>query len=123
MILALFVGRCEDDLICDFAETYHVFDWRALPLKTAAILANGLSQDSRCFRKINNQKLRSDEYALLAILDELRMIRWLHSSDAQKGRNRPDSVLLNCLEPKKSKTISFRTAEEFEAMRSKILAG
>ena len=123
MTLALFVGKCEDDLICDMAETYHIFNWRELPLKTAAVLASGLSQDSRCFRKVNNQKLRSSEYTLLAILDELRIIKWLHTSDAQKGKNRPESVLMSLLEPKKNKTVGFRTAEEFESVRSKILAG
>ena len=39
MDLALLVSRCEDELICDMAETYHVLNWRELPLKTAAIAA------------------------------------------------------------------------------------
>ena len=123
MTLALYVGRCEDELICDFAETYHVLNWRELPLKTAAILAGGLYQDSRCARKINGQKLRSEEYTNLAILDELRILRWLQTSDAAKGKNRPESVLKNLLEPMKPKTTGFRTPEEFEATRQKIIGG
>ena len=122
MLLALFVGRCEDDFICDMAETYHVFNWRGLPLKTAAILAGGLSQDSRCVRKINGQKLTSSEYTQLAILDELRLIRWLNTADAAKGKNRPDSVLGTLLKPP-TKATGFATAEEFEAKRKKIIAG
>lgn len=123
MVLALFVGRCEEELICDMAETYHVLNWRELPLRTAAILANGLSQNSRCYRKVSGQKLSSDEYTQLAILDELRIIRWLHSADASKGKNRPESVLAQMLEPKKKATIGYSTPEEFEAMRKKIIAG
>ena len=123
MTLALFVGKCEDEFICDMAETYHIFNWRELPLKTAAVLASGLSQDSRSFRKVHDQKLRSEEYTLLAILDELRILRWIHTTDAQHGRNRPESMLMNLLEPKQNKTVGFRTAEEFEATRNKILAG
>jgi len=123
MTLALYVGRCEDELICDFAETYHVLNWRELPLKTAAILASGFYQDSRCVRKISGQKLRSDEYTNLAILDELRILRWLQTSDAAKGRNRPESVLKNLLEPRKPKTTGYRTPEEFEAIRQKIIGG
>lgn len=123
MTLALFVGRCEDELICDMAETYHVLNWRELPLKTAAILASGLHQDSRCFRKINGQKLRSDEYTQISILDELRLIRWLQTSDAAKGKNRPESILNNLLEPRKSKATGYRTPEEFEATRRKIIGG
>ena len=122
MLLALFVGRCEDDFICDMAETYHVFNWRGLPLKTAAILAGGLSQDSRSVRKINGQKLTSSEYTQLAILDELRLIRWLNTADAAHGKNRPDSVLETLLKPPKKAT-GFATAEEFEAKRKKIIAG
>lgn len=32
----------EEALICDFAETYNILDWRELPCRTAAILASGL---------------------------------------------------------------------------------
>lgn len=122
MTLALLVGRCEEELICDMAETYHVFNWRELPLRTAAILANGLHQDSRCFRKMNGQKLRSDEYVNLAILDELRVLVWLNTKDAAKGKNQPESILKNMLEPKNKKVTGFRTAEEFEARRKLIIA-
>lgn len=121
MTLALLIGRCEDEFICDMAETYHVFDWRELPLKTAAVLASGLHQDSRSFRKLNNQKLRSDEYIQIGILDELRIIAWMMTKDAAKGKNPPESVLKTMLEPKK-KTMGFRTAEEFEARRKNIIA-
>lgn len=123
MTLALLVGRCEDELICDMAETYHVFNWRELPLRTAAILDSGLHQDSRCFRKLNGQKLRSTEYVQFAILDELRLIRWLNTADAAKGKNRPEPVLQSILEPRRPKTVGFRTPEEFEAIRQKIIAG
>lgn len=106
------------------AETYHVLNWRELPLKTAAVLASGLHQDSRCFRKINNQKLRSDQYTQFAILDELRLLRWMQTKDAEKGRNRPESILKSMLEPKESQRVTaFRTAEEFEARRKMIIAG
>ena len=32
----------EDELVCDFAETYHILDLRALPVPLAATLAWGL---------------------------------------------------------------------------------
>lgn len=106
------------------AETYHVLNWRGLPLRTAAILAAGLHQDSRCFRKVNNQKLRSDQYPQLAILDELRLIRWSQTKDGAKGRNRPPSILEEMLKAgSKPKVTSFRTMEEFEARRKQIIEG
>lgn len=123
MTLALLVGRCEDEFICDMAETYHVLNWRELPLKTAAILAGGLYADSRSFRKINGQKLRSDQYAAYAILDELRLLTWLHTKDAVNGENKPKSLLEKMTETNEQRVTGFRTAEEFEARRKKITKG
>lgn len=106
------------------AETYHILNWRELPLRTAATLACGLHQDSRCFRKINNQKLRSDMYPQLAILDELRLLRWSQTKDGSKGKNRPPSVLEEMLKAgERPRVTSFRTMEEFEARRKQIIEG
>lgn len=124
MTLALLASRCEEELICDMAETYHVLNWRDLPLKTAAILASGLHQDSRCKRKLAGQKLRAMEYTQLAILDELRLLVYSRTEDAKKGKNRPKSILLEMIhQDEKPKTLSFRTPEEFEARRQKIIKG
>ena len=37
----------EDALICDLAETYHIYDYRSLPVKLVATLSAGLRDDSR----------------------------------------------------------------------------
>lgn len=42
----------ESALICDFAETYHIYDYRALPVSYAATLAYGLRGDSRIRLKL-----------------------------------------------------------------------
>ena len=111
-------------MICDMAETYRVLNWRELPLKTAAALASGLPQDSRCRRKLSGQKLSSTEYIGFAILDELRLMCWMQTEDAKKGRNRPESILKQMMNPdSKNKVIGFRNAEEFEARRNKIIKG
>lgn len=124
MDLALLVSRCEDELICDMAETYHVLNWRELPLRTAAILASGLPQDSRCRRKLSGQKLRILEYTQLAIIDELRLLVYSRTEDAVTGKNRPKSILKEVLHQDEiPKTLSFRTPEEFEARRMKIIKG
>ena len=73
-------------------------------------------------RKINGQKLRASEYTQLAILDELRIVRWLLTSDGAQGKNRPESMLQHLLEPQK-KSVGYRTAEEFEATRQRIISG
>ena len=106
------------------AETYHVLNWRELPLRTAAVLASGLHQDSRCFRKIRGQKLRSEEYAMFAVLDEIRMFYWSWAKmHGAKKSDKPESVLMKMLGlDEKTHVTGFRTVEEFEARR-KIIAG
>ena len=47
MYLASMVALDEDALICDFAETYHIYDYRRLPVEYAATLAYGLRENSR----------------------------------------------------------------------------
>ena len=46
----------ESALICDFAETYHIYDYRALPVPDAATLAYGLRGDSRIRLKLGEVK-------------------------------------------------------------------
>lgn len=46
----------ESALICDFAETYHIYDYRALPVSYAATLAYGLRNDSRIRLKLGEVK-------------------------------------------------------------------
>lgn len=41
------IAADEDALICDLAETYHILDYKALPLRLAATLAAGLPLYSR----------------------------------------------------------------------------
>lgn len=45
--LASMMNISEDALICDLAETYHIYDMRSLPLRTVATLSAGLREDSR----------------------------------------------------------------------------
>ena len=106
------------------AETYHVLNWRELPLRTAAVLASGLHEDSRTIRKLNGQIIGTDHILQLGILDELRMLVWAQTKDAAKGRNRPESMLAAAMARKeKPKVTGFRSPEEFEARKRKIIEG
>ncbi len=117
-------AQCEDELICDMAETYHVLNWRELPLKTAAILASGLHPDSRTCRKLSGQKVILDTAIRAAMLDELRMLVWMNTKDGSKGKNRPESIFLKMLAPpEKPKMTVFSSPEAFEQRRNQILAG
>ena len=114
----------ENALICDFAETYHILDYRALSLKTAAALASGLSENSRIMMKITGQRIDTKTALLAGILDRLTTLVWFQTVDGHKGRNRPESVLARLnKEPEKEKKddyVVFDSPEAFNAMWNKL---
>lgn len=111
----------EDALICDLAETYHVYNYRELPINLVASLAYGLGYNSRIKRKINNQQLSTEEMLLISILDKLNILIWQQTKDGQKGRNQPKSILAEILDKQENNVASFNTIEEFERTRQRII--
>lgn len=113
----------EDALICDLWETYQVTDWRALPLQTAAVLAFGLSGDSRIKKAISKAPAYDLSDILLAVIaDGVKLLAWMQTKDGQKGRNRPASITSKMTEVEKPKEYkTFETAEAFEAARARAL--
>ena len=77
-----------DALLCDFAETYHIYDFRALPPKTLAALAVGLRDDSRIKMKLAGMIYISPMLLLSSVADNLVLLR--HFLSAKKGANAPD---------------------------------
>ena len=111
----------EDALICDFAETYHIFNYRQYKPKYIATLAVGLRDDSRIKMIINRNKLTFDQYVLVAILDCLKMLVWLNSADAAKGENRPELILDRLFNNIESEVESYDTPDDFEEARKAII--
>lgn len=93
MILAGMIHADETALICDMAETYHVLDWRALPIHTAAALASGLREDSRVRLRMSGQKADAQMMLLAAAVDRLSFLAWAQTKDAERGVNRPASIV------------------------------
>ena len=59
---------------------------------------------------------------LAVIADGVRTLIWQNTEDGHKGRNKPESVLQKLIDGKKeNETMSFATAEEFEAERNRIV--
>lgn len=104
-------------LICDLAETYGIFDYRALPARLLATLAVGLRDNSRIKMRMEGQHVPRGELLLAAILDRVSTIAWFLSEDGQNNVNRPASMVAVLLgdAPSQNSTIeSFATAEEYE---------
>lgn len=116
----------EDALICDLAETYGIFNYRALPASLLATLSVGLRDDSRIKMKMSGTKVSQEILLIASAVDNLSFLAWSKTEDAQKNRNRPKSIVGILMgEHSKSKeknaVMAFDTAEEFEAAREKIL--
>ena len=123
-MLAGMIRTDETALICDLAETYHVLDWRALPLKTAAALASGLREDSRIKMRILGQNADMETTLLASILDRVTLLAWMQTKDGHKNRNRPESVLARIMkkpeEEKKDDFMVFESPDAFNAMWNKL---
>lgn len=114
------VGLDEEALICDFAEAYHVFDWRSLPVKTAATLAAGLGANSRIMRKISGVSCTMETLLLATIADALHILVWQNTKDGLKGRNRPTLIAEKLTEtPKESD--GFDSVAEFRKWRDELI--
>ncbi len=111
-----------DDLTCDFAETYHVFNLRELSPTTAAVLANGLREDSRVKMKLSKQNATLETLILATIADRVGLQLWAGSKDARHNRNRPESIV-ELLQGQEDKAKTFRTAAEFDAAFNNLVGG
>ena len=107
-----------DAVICDLAETYGIFNYRALPVSLLATLAVGLRENSRIKMKLSGVRIPRADIFLAAAVDRLSIIAWMLSEDGANGTNRPGSVLDTLLEnPKQESTNNvevYDTPEEYE---------
>lgn len=116
------VALDEDALICDFAETYHVLNWRDLPVSTAATLAAGLRPGARIIDKMSGTEYPLNTLLLASAADKLAFLAWAKTKDAQDGRNHPKSILQSLLGiQSQGATQSFDSIEDFDAWRNSML--
>ena len=106
----------EDALICDFAETYHIYSIYDLPVLYVATLACGLRHNSRIMMAYCGLKI--DLYSLLLahIADNTAINVYLKTKDAEKGINPPKrfvNVLLGN-DKEEEQVKGFESGDDFE---------
>jgi hypothetical protein len=124
MILAAMLERSEDSLICDLAETYHIYDMRSFRASYIATLAAGLREDSRIMMLFSGNKIRPSLLLQAASLDKLALLWWAETKDGQKNRNRPESVVESLTKENKQTEeppIVFESAEDFNKTREEMI--
>ena len=110
------VAAGEGELICDFAETYHVLDFRRLPARLAATLAAGLPGEARIRMKLAGAKAPVSLLMQAAAVDRLSLLVWMQTKDGQNNRRRPKSIteILTGEQPRET-VQAFDSEEEFWA--------
>ena len=115
----------EDALICDIAETYHIFNYKGLPPTLVAALSCGLGADSRIVTKLSGLKVPQSTIIKAAIFDRLSWLCWAQTSDGQKGQNRPQSLVETLLSEvnEEEKVTTFQSGADFDAAWKKAIGG
>ena len=106
-------------VICDLAETYHIYSMEQLPARLVATLACGLKPDSRIMMKMAGVQTSPPNLLLYAlIVDELRLLRY-----SLMGAKKDPVLITDLLENgiRQKETIGFSTGAEFEAYRAQIM--
>lgn len=103
-----------DELICDFAEEYHIFDLYQLPAQLAAALAVGLRADSRVKTKMAGVELPIDILLMAGISDKLSILNW-HITGNQGSAPKLILPALVNNDKKESTVLSMKSGEDFDA--------
>lgn len=101
--------------MCDFAETYHIFDIYSHPVEFIATLAAGLRNDSRSMMKASGLKVDMKTLLIARIADNTALNLYAKTKDARTGRNMPQSLTETLLEYNKNikKAKEFATGDDF----------
>ena len=103
-------------MICDLAETYGIYDYKAMKPSLIATLAVGLPESSRVMRKYSGIPLSIDQMLLAMIEDSLNGLIW--GLGGKKSAKKPKSIFKMLTEREKQskdELMSFRSPEEYEA--------
>lgn len=120
------IARYEPELICDFAETYHILDYTALPVSLLVTLFSGLGEGSRVQQRLSGEMVPLRTLLLAAMVDRLSVLLYANTKDAKSGTNRPRSlvaILTGEDTETNAGTEAYASGDDFEAARRAILEG
>ena len=111
----------EDALICDFAETYQIYNYKGLRASYAATLAVGLRDNSRIKLKMKDDRYDMETYLLAQIVDALYLGIW--ANQGGKGE-KPKSLVMALAKSTETKKeeMSFSNGEDFMKYRQSLVS-
>lgn len=99
---------------------------RELSVQKLATLVLGLRDNSRVKLKLSGMKADLQTLLLASAVDQLKLLVWTKTKDAQNGRNHPQSIahsLMAAKEKQEADIVACDTVEEFEKLRNQLLGG
>lgn len=109
----------ENALICDLAETYHIYDYRSLPVFTVAALSAGLRENSRIMTIMRGGILVSPEYVTALIYDLLADL--LRCKNEESLARMIDGEVAGKKDEPERPTMAFDSAEAYERAKRKAI--
>jgi len=89
-----------------------------------AVLFLGLGDNSRTKKKLRGDRLTLEQTLLAMIADGINFLCWSKTKDAQKGKNKPKSILDTLRGVEKEKEVeAFKTPQELMAYFDAIERG
>ena len=122
------IAKDEDALICDMAQYYRIYRMRELPVKTLAVLASGLPDDSRIKIAMSPVDVSPQMLMLAMVADRLAILAWQQSKDGASNRNRPPSIVeaiknARAERAAKKEIVSFTSGSDFLDAQKRLLGG
>ena len=114
------IGVDKDALLCDLAETYHIYGFDQVDLVTTATLAAGLHEDSRIKRKISGFNEIPATFTLVHIADALTVLLSTLAGEKKKPVLYYDALTGKQKVEHKG---GFKSIEDFEAARQRFIHG
>lgn len=116
------IATDEQALICDLAETYHIYDYRSLPASLVATFSFGLRDDSRIKQKLAGVKTSDTNILLAIIADRLGGL-----IAAMGGKKPPKSItedyFVNEKKENKEDALVFESSTAFDDAWSRAVKG
>lgn len=106
-----------DAVICDLAETYHIFDYHQVPPQTLAVLVGGLGVNSRTGQAMAGLKAPFDTVLLADLVDMLGAI----INGLSKHPKQLQSIAETLAEGAEVQTSGYATPDELKQARENIV--
>ena len=113
----------EDALICDFAETYQIYNIYDYPGEYIATLAKGLRDNSRIKLKLVGLDYDLNTFLLAHIADNTAINVYAKTKYATKGMNKPKSFVkvLSGKKEAKEEARKFNSGADFDKERRRLI--